>query len=329
MEPPFSTQHQFCTDFDNVSPHQKVSQKLPGYPRIPLSDRDGLWQFLQKEFRSPDLERISDKLWWMTKQDSSNISPLHRQLVKRRAIVITENPKLHLVWIHDRIFLKPLPRYLTSHTFWKDYLDNGASTTTSSQVVPIRKAALGYLRTYFYLIQSESDFRIAQDTNLQLVPPGMTWEQFCNLTTELDKIEDAQVSGRYAYGEIRLTRLNFYAPLLLGRSHFQRVEYQYKEYFALFYGPILFAAGLASILLSGFQVAIAVQESDSALNNAALLRVAFWSSVAIMLCFCAVGLLMLVLFVYKVGKEWRYAIHCHVMLAKEKHAKSVTGPHSA
>jgi hypothetical protein len=70
----------------------------------------------------------------------------------------------------------------------------------------------------------------------------MTWEQFCNLTAGLDSIADDQVSGRYAYGEIRLTRLNLYAPLLLGKSHFQRVEYQYKEYFALFYGPILFAA---------------------------------------------------------------------------------------
>ena len=329
MEPPFSVHHQLSIDFDNVLPHQRASQKLPGYPRILLGDRNRLLQFLEKEFHSPDLEHISDKLWWMTKQDSSNISPLHRQLVKRRTLVITEDPKLHLVWINDRIFVKPLPRYLTSYYFWRDYLGDGARAATDSRIISIRKAALGYLRTYFYLIQSESDLRIAQDTSLQLVPPGITWEQFCDLTTELDKIDNAQVSGRYAYGEIRLTRLNFYAPLLLRKAHFQRVEYQYKEYFALFYGPILFAAGLASVLLSGFQVAVAVQESDSALNNAALLRTAFWSSFAIMLCFCAVGLSMLALFVYKVGKEWRYAIYCRVMLAREEHAKSLAGPHSA
>jgi hypothetical protein len=329
MEPPFSVHHQFSTDFDNVLPYQRASQKLPGYPRILLGDRNRLLQFLEKEFHSPDLEHISDKLWWMTKQDSSNISPLHRQLVKRRTLVITEDPKLHLVWINDRIFVKPLPRYLTSYYFWRDYLGGGASAATNSRIISIRKAALGYLRTYFYLIQSESDLRIAQDTSLQLVPPGMTWEQFCDLTTELDKIDNAHISGRYAYGEISLTRLNLYAPLLLRKAHFQRVEYQYKEYFALFYGPILFAAGLASVLLSGFQVAVAVQESDSALNNAALLRTAFWSSFAIMLCFCAVGLSMLALLVYKVGKEWRYAIYCRVMLAREEHVKFVAGPHSA
>jgi hypothetical protein len=32
--------------------------------------------------------------------------------------------------------------------------------------VNLRKAALGYLRTYFYLIQHESDLRIAQDPAL-------------------------------------------------------------------------------------------------------------------------------------------------------------------
>jgi hypothetical protein len=164
MEPPFSAQHQFSNDFNNVLSHQRALQKLPGYPRILLGDRNRLLQFLEKEFRSPDLEHISDKLWWMTKQDNSNISPLHRQIVKRRTIVITEDPKLHLVWINDRIFLKPLPRYLTSHYFWRDYLGDGASAATSSRIISIRKAALGYLRTYFYLIQSESDLRIAQDS---------------------------------------------------------------------------------------------------------------------------------------------------------------------
>ena len=98
----------------------------------------------------------------------------------------------------------------------------------------------------------------------------MTWEQFCNLTAGLDLIADDQVSGRYAYGEIRLTRLNFYAPLLLRKSHFQRAQYQYKEYLPLLYGPILFSAGVASILLSGFQVAVAVQETNTTLNSITL-----------------------------------------------------------
>lgn len=67
-------------------------------------------------------------------------------------------------------------------------------------------------------------------------------------------IADRDVSLRYAYGEIRLTRLNFYAPFFLGKSHFQSVEYQYGTYFARFYGPILFVIGIVSVVLSGLQV---------------------------------------------------------------------------
>ena len=103
------------------------------------------------------------------------------------------------------------------------------------------------------------------------------WVQFCNFTTDLVKISNRDVSERYAYGEIRLTRLNFYAPLLLGKSHFQRVNYQYREYFAYFYAPILFVIGITSVFLGGLQVAVAVavQGPDPVRNGPVLLVVAF------------------------------------------------------
>ena len=171
MEAPFPAAYQLCANLDS-GPNGLIPDfsmlKLPGYPRISLQDRYGLVEFLEKEHCSADLDRIAGRLWWMSKQDSANISPLHRQLVKRRSIVVTEDPKLHLVWIRDRIFVKPLPLYITSHTFWQEYL--GSDTNTH-----IREAALGYLRTYFYLVMSESDLCIAQDPSLHLVPAGITW----------------------------------------------------------------------------------------------------------------------------------------------------------
>ncbi|ERF76577.1 hypothetical protein EPUS_05850 [Endocarpon pusillum Z07020] len=279
MEPPFPATHQLNAELDTPphgSAHGVSTPYLPGYPRISLQNRCGALDFLEKEYCSADLDRMAGRLWWMSKQDSANISPFHRQLVKRRSIIVTEDPKLHLVWIYDRIFVKPLPRYLTSYAFWRDYLGNDADVTARSRYIHIRKAALGYLRTYFYLVRSESDFYIAQDPSLHLVPIGITWEQFCNFTTDLAKIPDRDVSRRYAYGEIRLTRLNFYAPLLLRKSHFQRVEYQYREYFARFYGPVLFIIGITSIVLSGLQVAVAVEEADPLLNGRVLLVVALW-----------------------------------------------------
>lgn len=252
MEVPFPAAYQLCARL-NAGPHGSTTglstQKLPGYPRVSLQDQDGLLSFLEKEYYSADLDRIAGKLWWMSKQDSANISPLHRQLVKSRSIILTEDPKLHLVWIRDRIFVKPLPQYLTSYMFWQDYLRNDAN-------LHIRKAALGYLRTYFYLVKSESDFRIAQNPSLHLIPAGITWEQFCDFSANLDSISDRDVSERYAYSEIRLTRLNFYAPMLLGKSYFQRMDYQYGDYFARFYGPILFIIGIISVILGGLQVII-------------------------------------------------------------------------
>ena len=58
----------------------------------------------------------------MSTQSSANINALHRQRVKGRHIIITEEVRLHLVWIHDRIFVKPLPKYLLSHVFWEWFL---------------------------------------------------------------------------------------------------------------------------------------------------------------------------------------------------------------
>jgi hypothetical protein len=238
LTPPFALEHQLTRELDQLARH------VPGHPRVPLDDRSKVWDLLAREFCSNDLDRVANRFWWMSKQDSGNISPLHRQLVKRRAIIVTEDPKLHLVWIHDRIFIKPLPRYITSYAFWRDYLCTEAG---NGGLERIRRATLGYMRKY------ESDLRIAQDPSLCLVPPEITWEQFCDFTSSLGDIPDRDVSLRYAYGEIRLTRLNLYARLLLGKSHFQRVEYQYGTYFSRFYGPILFVIGIMSVVLSGLR----------------------------------------------------------------------------
>lgn len=315
-DPPFPAVHQLNGELD-TSAHGGSTLWLPGYPALPLHRHCGVLDFLEKEYCSPDLDRMADRLWWMSKCDSANISPLHRQLVKRRSIIVTEDPKLHLVWIQDRIFVKPLPRYLTSHTFWRDFLGHHMDVATRNRHDRIRKAALGYLRTYMYLVRSESDFYIAQEPGLHLVPSGITWEQFCNFAANLASISERDVSTRYTHGEIRLTRLNFYAPFLLGKSNFQRVEYQYSEYFAHFYGPVLFVIGITSTVLSGLQVAVAVQAAEPALGGQVLLVVARWSSVTIILCFCLVVIFLSSLLIYKVVKEWKYAIRDHLRLLEE------------
>ncbi|KAI5460796.1 hypothetical protein BGZ63DRAFT_358175 [Mariannaea sp. PMI_226] len=304
---PFPPAHRLSESLD------KLGSTLPGYPNVSLSDAQNLWDFLDAEFWSADLDRIADKLWLMSMERSGNISPLHRQRVKRRTIVVTEDPKLHLIWIYDKIFIKPLPRYILSHGFWRDYLHVPADG--EERQPRIRMAALGYIRTYCYLIRHESDFRIAQDPSLCLIPAEVTWEQFCQFTSDCEGITDRDVAPRYRFGEIRLTRLNFYAPFLLKRAYFQRVEYQYGSYFAQFYAPVLFIIGVLSIILNGIQITVAVKQT-SFVDSDTFFIVAFGVSILVILIFSSLLLIFSFLIIYKFGREWHYAISNHFWKVK-------------
>ncbi len=316
---PFPVEHQLNNELDHGQPDtlRPVQDHLPGHPGVRLDEREELFNFLETEFRSPDLEQLAPRLWWMSKQDSANISPLHRQKIKKRNLVITEDPKLHLVWIHDRIFLKPLPEYLLSYEFWQQYLFSSGNNNSSNcpddkkagrRVQSIKCAALGYLRTYFYLIRHESDFRMAQDAAVCLVPARITWKQFCDFSRDFKSIPDHEVSQRYMYGEIRLTRLNFYSKILLHKRYFQRVETQYSAYFAQFYAPFLFIFGILSVILSAMQVEAAVEQIDSAVPWSAFYKTSRRFSFAVLIALTGLIMTLAFLLVYRIAKEWRYAL---------------------
>lgn len=255
--PPFSKSHQLnseLTSFQVLSNAEKDSH-LPGHPEIRLSDSAQLIKFLSQEFYTVDLDKLAPHLWMMSTQSSTNISQLHHQKVKGRTVIIAEDPRLHLVWIHDRIFMKPIPKYLLSYHFWADYLKDFSRLGHHGE--GIQKAALGYLRTYRYLIKHESDFEIAQ--NKRLIPQNVTWLEFLCFISEFDSIQDSQVSARYAYGELRLSRLNFYSRIFLHRFQYEQTYGQYSDFFSRYYGPFLFVFGILSVALSAMQVVMAVE----------------------------------------------------------------------
>ena len=305
---PFSAQDELNNELSVNTLH--IMQHLPGHPRVNLRDHKEMMTFLESDLCSKDLEQLAPRLWWMSKQDSGNISPIHRQRVKKRQIIITEDPKLHLVWIDDRIFIKPLPDYLLSYTFWKHFLvDNSTSIPGERRRIDhITKSALGFLRTYFYLIRHQSDFRMAKDSSLCLVPAHVSWKQFCAFSAEFGCIKDCDVSGRYAYGEIRLTRLNLYAKVLLRKWYFQRVESQYRSYFAQFYGPFLFVFGILSVILSAMQVELGVEQVNSVMPLSAFRHASRGFSIACIISLICLSLGLFLLFAWKVGKEWHYAL---------------------
>jgi hypothetical protein len=255
--PPFSKAVQLIHDLEPIAEAQTLSDSSDCSSNRSCSE-SLMREFLKREFCTGDLERIAPYLWIMTTFSSGNINPLHRQRVKGRQIIITEDPRLHLVWIHDRIFIKPLPHYLLSREFWKLHLDVGAGQQEEKS--DLCKAATGFLRTYYYLVQHESDFHIAQQEDLRLLPKSIDWASFCRFRQDLNQIEDSTVSNRYHYGELRLTRLNFYAPFLLRKFHFEQVHGQYGDFFGRLYGPVLFVFATVSTILNSMQVALAAEQ---------------------------------------------------------------------
>ena len=231
---------------------------LPGHPRVDTSNPRELTEFLLREFDLQDLAKMAPRLWMMSQQKSTNISALHRQRVKGREVIVTEDPRMHLLWHYERIYIKPLPKYLLSYVFWETYLSDDKSLLGEHRSM-IQGVALGYLRSYFYLIQHESDFLMATRYDLRLVPADVTWEQYCALSSRFKDIPDEAVAERYHFGEIRLSRLNFYTNFFLFKRHFQRVHGQYAAYFGAYYAPLLYVFGTFSVVLNAFQVELTAE----------------------------------------------------------------------
>jgi hypothetical protein len=303
--PPFSEANQLVRDLV-PEPGAAQNETLPGQPSIPLKDLDQTKKFLHDDLWSEDLDRMAPRLWIMTTPSSANINPLHRQRVKGREIIVTEEARLHLVWIHDRIFIKPIPRYLLSYSFWEAYLDRRPESLNDEQS-SLRKAAAGFLRTYRYLIRHESDFHIAQQDGLRLIPKDVDWTSFCRFISDLNHIEDWAVSRRYYFGELRLTRLNFYAPFLLRKFRFEQVHGQYGDYFARLYGPVLFVFAVVSTILNSMQVALAADQS-LAVHWVSIWHASRWFSVIGIVSTAVVALCFVVLWLWMFLDEWVYTV---------------------
>jgi hypothetical protein len=318
--PPFIQAHQLCDDLDLFNPDTPDAVALPGYPSIALNDSARTTQFLDKELCSPDLEAIAPRLWIMATESGANVNPLHRQRVKGRQIVITEEPRLHLVWIHDRIFIKPLPRYLLSYAFWEVFLATN-SMRLGDRRETIRKAAMGYMRTYRYLIQHESDFLIAKQDHLRLVPQNVQWADFCHFISRFNDIRDSNVSKRYCYGELRLSRLNIYAPFLLHKFQFEQVHGQYGDYFARLYGPVIFIFAVVSTVLNCMQVGLAVEQVSSR-HWVALWSVSRWFSAVSLVGTALISLCFFLLWAWMFLDEWIFAIKTRMKKTREGHEHS-------
>jgi hypothetical protein len=284
---------------------------LPGQPQLCLDD-PLLKDHLLMEFRTQYLDNFAPHLWLVATKAHHHISSLSRQIVRGRNITITEDPKLHLVWYHNRVFIKPLPPYLLSHAFWTYILLSPTSPIHQPERDQILYAARGFLRSWSFLIQHKSDWAIATaDPKLPLLPKKILFGDFMRFMAECrESISDADVSPRYRFGELRLSRINFWSQVLLKRFTYHKASWQYSSYFSRYFGVILFAFAFFSTALSAMQVALAALTTLNVPDGGqfgsswnAFLLVSGWFSVAVLLFVIIVVMFFALQFTFMLGRE--------------------------
>ena len=288
----------------------KGVDSLPGMPRVKL-DQHSFVGDIAKELLTTDLDGLQPWLWLVATQKSSHIAALHDQIVRGRNIVITEKPGLHCVWNEDRVFIKPMPRWLMSHAWWRfvKKSSEGLGAPGNCDWDAIGRAALGFTRSYYYLVIHESDFNLAQ--HHKLIPTDITFEDFHSFIDNFGDIQDTNVSLRYTFGDLRLSRLNWLAKSHLGRLQYLKVHRQYHTYFSRFYGPLLFIFAVFTVVLDAMQVTIGTSTvlADQDRGWSIVISICRWFSIITILLVLLIILLLLCMLSFRVLRELAYALN--------------------
>jgi hypothetical protein len=145
------------------------------------------------------------------------------------------------------------------------------------------------VRTYASLIQYEQDFHKAQSDEWRLIPSHdglnpITYERFAAFIAPFTKIDDSEVSPRYQYGELRLTRLNALAPFLFGRLIFHHVNGQWAPLLTSIFAWSLVAFVGIGTVLAAMQIELAVQALPNLSNSwSTFAYVCRWFSVLVLI----------------------------------------------
>jgi hypothetical protein len=242
---------------------------VPGEPAVGLTSSEVLG-FLKRELATPLLDELYPRLWLSARRSGASIDPLHRQTIKGRNIVPTEDPHLHLVWHPDKIYVKPIPVCLFNHQFWATYLSSLPTRQRCENSKPKEKEITasfdpsiptGFLRSYAYLIQHRLDFIIA--CNNHLIPKDIDWTQWSLFISNFRTIGDGQVARRYHYGQLRLSRLNWAVRIFRPRNaatwwFYELPFWSIRSYIQWAITPLAFILASVSLVLSSMQVVTSI-----------------------------------------------------------------------
>ena len=106
-------------------------------------------------------------------------------------------------------------------------------------------------------------FRQAVNSKLYLIPTvddqPMTFSSFFRFISQFEKLSNSQVAQRYSYGMLRLTRLNYMTPFLMGKLTYFHVQPQCTDYLSRFNPSVVTFFAVISTILNSIQVELAVQ----------------------------------------------------------------------
>jgi hypothetical protein len=262
-------------------------------------------EYVSLDLRTPRLNAIHQHLWLAGLPNAAR--PLHRQKLLGRTILVTEDPDEHLVWFEAQIFVKPLPEYLLDHDCWDKYLCANED---------LYQSACGLVLSYTWLVCHKSDLAIAQE--IGLLSKDIAWPDWVEfLDTFLDNINLvtlSEVSKRYRYGELRLSRLNTIYRLMPPAHSLRNLVRGYRAgstWYNAFFGRhfkwMLAAFAVLSVLLSALQVGLATSVLQ---NNRDFQRASYGFTIAALAAVAAsaVGIFFvwMVMFWYYLLSSWWY-----------------------
>ncbi|TLS23845.1 hypothetical protein PpBr36_07987 [Pyricularia pennisetigena] len=253
----------------------KARQYLPGQPRVsldpavpaphgPTPREPSLYHlpdYLRRAHLTTELDRLLPFMKYIFVQTPSHrhIMPLHHQPAHGRdRIIVDEHPGLHLVWYYERIYIKPIPAYMYSQEFW---------TYAYNADPEVYRACLGFVRSYYHLIQYEIDFDKACE--LKLIPKVPetarlpTYEEFCAFVAPFGDhtvVRDEDVSRRFQYGELRLSRINKTTMLVRRKFAYFHIYPQWGSYLSHIIAPVVTVFAFLSVIFNALQVTLAAHE---------------------------------------------------------------------
>lgn len=281
---------------------------VPGEPNISLAP-SAVFAYLEDELATPLLDELYCGLWLVGRNSGRSIDSLNTQRIKGREIIATEAARLHLVWHSNKIYVKPIPPCLLNYDFWARYLSSTSSISSITdasgfELAPVspsfdRSVALGFIRSYAFLVRYRLDYVLARD--LHLIPAEVSWERWSKFAIHFRNINDHEVARRYHYGQLRLSRLNWAVRLFRPQSassvwFYEIPHWSIRTYVERALAPLLFGFGSLSLVLSSMQVALSVPGDGLGLrvySPTKDIRPIFWGFSILVLLFSAVVWTML------------------------------------